>query len=408
MDKGRFQEKHPLIISSIVLFAFIYMFFYQWAYPFNSAIFLYITFGLCILLIVMTGKMMLNKQLLFMLFIVIVSAIGILYTSNSSGGFRETIIFGVMLVFMVANSDSSALNHKLDTAINFGATLMLIGIYAQFILKDLFNSWMQALLRNDCFDQLMRSYTVDGAYAGFSAYTVDAAFFSAIIFGVYAMRLFGMTERKKSNGIFSVVMICLSLFAVFLTSKRGILVGMLVALFFTMIIMRKISRNMVIKIVIAVVSLIAIIVGLYFASEEAKRFLDRFLITGDISTGRIEMYLLAMDELFSGNFIFGFGTGATYDLYSAGLHNIYLQLLYDHGFLGVIPYLIFFAYNLVLAYRAKNSRSLYIQIMILVYGVFGNPIYSNMIFLTYLIQVSNLNQGISLQPSKNLKDAKIV
>lgn len=79
------------------------------------------------------------------------------------------------------------------------------------------------------------------------------------------------------------------------------------------------------------------------------------------------------------------GTGSAYDIYETGLHNIYLQILYDHGLLGLIVYLAFFAYNLFMAIKRRDSMSIFVQCLILTYGVSGNPIYSNSFFFAYII-----------------------
>ena len=79
------------------------------------------------------------------------------------------------------------------------------------------------------------------------------------------------------------------------------------------------------------------------------------------------------------------GTGSAYRIYDTGLHNIYLQLFYDHGIVGAGIYVVFFLYNLRLAIKRKEPMQIYIQMLMLVYGMSGNPIYSNSFFIVYVI-----------------------
>lgn len=397
------KERHPYLSAIIVIFAFVYLFFYQLAYPFNPAFFLYIIFGVCLVLLFLVQKIRLDLQIWLFLACCVTALLGMISTHDVDAGKRETQILFVVLIFLLVNRSCIGLNAKLKKTIHIGSFLVLCGIYLQYLLQGTFNAWMQTILRSDCYRQLMWSYTVDNAYAGFSAYTVDAAFFTALIFGGYALRLFGCFPQKKSNLFRDILFAVLSLFAVFMTSKRGIFVGMLLAFLLTLYLMRKVSRHIMQKILLTLLFFCIGIVVLYFTNDIARNFLNRFLVGGDITTGRVVIYAAAFRNLLSGNIMIGFGTGATYALHSSGMHNIYLQLLYDHGFIGMIPYIAFFVYNFKKAYAQNNSMSLYVQLLMLIYGMSGNPLYSNMILITYVVY-STFYRNETLPDTSEQKD----
>ena len=228
---------------------------------------------------------------------------------------------------------------------------------------------------------------MDGAYAGFSAYTPDAAYFSTLIFGFSIFRFLGINEREERRGRFiTLILVFCAVFVVILTSKRGLVVAMLGALFFTILIVKKCS----LKTIMAFGSVFIIgIVFVYFLSSSnttVSLFLQRFDPTGgkDLTTGRTVMWKQALESLGGGINLVGKGTGSTYSLWEAGMHNIYLQIYYDHGLIGLIIYVIFFTYNLHKAIRCKDEQSLYVQFVMLIYGVSGNPIYSNSFFIVYV------------------------
>jgi len=375
----------------IIFFLYMYMFLSQFSFPINTTIFMYAMIGLGLFLLLVKHILYINIPFILMGMMTIISGIGLIYTSNSDMGMREVIIFIVMIIFLGMNEIDIEINKKIKKAIFIGALLSVVGIYLQFILQNSFNLVMMGILKPDGYENLIKAFTV-GAYAGFNAYTSDAAFFSAIVFGKNIMPLVGL-DKQNNKLIFNIVLAGLALFAVFLTSKRGILVGMSLALLITIILIKKLSVNMFRNVILAITIILGAIIIMYSTNDVAQGFLNRFLVAnnGDITSGRIDMYETAIDNFLVGNILIGLGTGATYSLYSAGLHNIYLQLIYDHGILGMIPYTIFFIWNLGRAYIAKNGKSIYIQGLFLVYGLFGNPLFSNIIFMTYLASIAGVN-----------------
>ena len=119
-------------------------------------------------------------------------------------------------------------------------------------------------------------------------------------------------------------------------------------------------------------------------NQEVSLFLQRFTSNeGDMTTGRSKIWQHAIENL--SNSLFGMGTGAAYAIYSTGLHNIYLQLYYDHGLIGAMIYIVFFVYNLRCAIERKEPIAISVQLLMLVYGISGNPIYSNSFFIVYII-----------------------
>ena len=187
------------------------------------------------------------------------------------------------------------------------------------------NTVLRSLLRADSYEHLMWSYTVDKAYAGFSAYTADAAYFCATLFGfVFFEKILQKSVTGRKKIVYYAVMI-LSIFCIFLTSKRGIAVALLIALIVTYLTWEKVSARTIIGIIILISLCGAILYVLYAQNAIVHAFFQRFdLADGDLTTGRSDIWKEALDGL--QNDIFGMGTGSAYRIYDTGLHNIYLQL----------------------------------------------------------------------------------
>ena len=384
----------------------MYVFCYQFAYPFSSTLFLYIAIGCTVVWMIFIQRIFLSTQMLIMALVAIVSVIGAFYTEVPVKGNREAILTVVVWILLIAFAQNLDLLEKLKKAIYICSFAVFLGVIFQYLFADVANNILSWILRNDSYEQLMWSYDVDGAYAGFSAYTPDAAYFCAVLFGFTMFRWLQTKELSFKNKIVSLIIILLSVFAVILTSKRGVAIALVVSFILTYMIWRKFS----VKAIVSTISLIvvgAILISIFSEQNEViQLFLQRFDSTdGDITTGRSEIWQSALDKL-TNNF-FGMGTGASYAIYDTGLHNIYLQLYYDHGLIGVIIYLLFFINNLVYAIKRKEAVAIYIQLLMLVYGMSGNPIYSNSFFIVYtifsVVSVGDRKQNVATQSWEKVK-----
>ena len=376
--------KNGMIAYPAILSLLLYVFCYQFAYPFSSTFFLYIAFAGLVVWLFFGQKIYLSTQMLLMGLVTLVSAVGVIYTDNPAKGNREAILTAVTFVFLIALAQDNTLLGKLKKIVCVCSFVVLFGVMFQYLFSDAVNSLLGNLLRTDCYEHLMWSYTVDGAYAGFSAYTADAAYFVAVLFGFMIFGWLKNPEMPIWNTVFRLVVGGLSVFAVILTSKRGVAVALLIALVMTYMIWKRVSAKTMVKMILLIV---ACAIVLFLVSQQnaiVRVFIERFdSADGDITTGRSEIWKRAIEAF--RNAIFGMGTVSDYTVYDAGLHNIYLQLFYDHGVIGALVYVMFFLYNLVGAIRRREPMSIYVQLLMLVYGMSGNPIYSNSFFIIYVI-----------------------
>lgn len=371
---------YPAMISLM-----IYVFFYQFDYPFGATVFLYVAFALSALWMILGGGMYISVQAILAAALVVVSAVGTFYTSNSEKGDREAILMAVTCVFLVFFSQNDRLLSKIKKITCILSFTVLAGVLIQYMFPDAINAFLENVLKEDCFEEMIRAYNNDRAYAGFSSLTSDASYFSAIVLGYSA---FDMAFNEKSTlfaRVIGVVFIALAVFAVILTSKRGVAVAMIIAFFFSVMVKKRMSTKMVLGVIaLIIVGTVALYV-LSLHSESVSAFFERFeAVNGqDITTGRIEIWQNAIKNL--KNIFFGMGTGSAYDIYDTGLHNIYLQIFYDHGLFGFVVYLAFFVSNLLMAIRRHDDMSIFVQTLLLSYGMSGNPIYSNSFFIAYII-----------------------
>ena len=246
----------------------------------------------------------------------------------------------------------------------------------------------------------MWSFDVDGTFTGITSSVSMASFSMAIVFFEAIRNILDKTptqsDRREKHLIIAkyinIIIAGIALFGIILTSKRGIFIATIIALMVTCILDKNISVKRVNKYkilgTIILVSLL-LILGFYLATtnEYVINFLKRF--TGNnITTGRDVFYENAWKDFSSGNIftcLIGKGTASAYLINKTGLHNVYLQILYDHGIIGLIIYLSFFVINLKNALCNGYFYSICMQIVFLVYCMSGNPLYDYFFFIPYLL-----------------------
>ena len=386
MIEKKNQNKHRMLSIWIIVCGLLYIFAYQFKLPFKADTFLY---GMVVGLVAMTyfmEKIILSNQLVLFILVVISSFIGLSYTTMPSEGLREAILFtffSVVFWLSLTNSDFIRLFIKWIYIVSI---IVVLSSILHFLAPLWFNAIMSQVLREDAYEQLMWSFTIDTTFAGLAAYTSNATFAAAIVFG---NSFLNMTNKKETPIIKSkslnIVLLVLSMFSIIICSKRGIFVATIVALIVLMFYLYR-GRDFLLKFLGIAVLFFVVLIILYNTNEFVSTFLNRFA-GDDIMTGRDTIYKTLMADFGESNFLIGRGTAATYELAEEGAHNIYIQILFDHGIIFSVPYYILLIYNFYLAFKNKCPLSIFVQTMFLVYGLSGNPLYSNMFMMIYVYHV---------------------
>lgn len=376
------KNKHKILSAIIITCGLLYIFAYQFKLPFKADLFLYgMVVGLIAMTFVTRQISMSNHGVMFIL-VAISSFIGVSYTTMPTEGLREAILFTFFAGMFVLSLTNPVLVKSFTKWIYLVSIVVMLSSIVQFMMPMWFVRLAGKILRYDAYEQFAWSYVVDNAYAGISAYTSNTTFSAAIVFGTSFLNIVYKKEKPIiKNKVLNIVLLCLSMFAIILCSKRGIFIATIAALVVLLFYLYR-GRNFLLKFVGVAAVLVVVLTVLYYTNDFVAAFLNRF--TGDnILTGRDEIYETLLNDLRGGDLLIGWGTGATYRLASSGAHNIYIQILYDHGIIFSIPYYVFLIYNYRLAFRNKCPISIFVQTMFLVYGLGGNPLYSNMFVIIY-------------------------
>lgn len=189
-----------------------------------------------------------------------------------------------------------------------------------------------------------------------------------------------------------------------LTDKRGfILFNIIILIIITFIFMREKFKS-----ILSIVIVLGIVYTIFINTEVGYRIIERTVASSDFTTGREELYVILWED-FLKKPLFGNGTFSTLKAvfpYNNG-HNIYLQVLRELGLLGFIPFIIFLGINLLqnLKLITVNEKSdivnfneryylgfsLCIQLLFILWGFTGNPLYDEYPLVIYYVAVAMVN-----------------
>lgn len=219
-----------------------------------------------------------------------------------------------------------------------------------------------------------------------------------MIFGSYAL-----TEKKRIG----YVLFLISIVALLLSGKRAHTIFGLMALYLCYFVYNSnAKKSRLIKgIGVLLGSLTVFAVASYCVPALANvvtRFVDT-AETGDMSLGRVDVWLKAF-SMFGNHSLVGIGWGQYVNQggWFWNIHNIYIQLLVETGVIGFITYCGWFLFHLVRTWSLYSKMrmnpenymkidyclmnfSLAMQILFLLYGFTGNPLYDREMFVPYFI-----------------------
>lgn len=388
--------------------------FFIFLYPFNSTIsskiygsnallYLSILIPMAILFILNIKRKVPKKlmvTLIVTLIIVFVELINNHYFSN--GNRSKPIIFTIYLFLpfvLQLNKENFRISYKVIKLFGFEH---IFGTYSAVIFKSFYESKVLPFLDSLHLDVLSSSQYYSGVNTGFTTHYSTNGMYLSII----TILLFTEFLNKKSAK--NTILMILSLMALFIIGKRGHAIFTIIACLLEYLFLNreKISK----KILSITIFLILTTITIQVVSSSVPQVLtvlNRINVTSNqnLLSGREKFYDLAI-KLWDNHKILGNGWGAFSSYYQMNLvntfrfsyldaHNVYLQLLCETGIIGLILFLILFAYFVATAYKeCKNTKkvsnerkilyfSFAYQIFFLLYCLTGNPLYDAQCYVIY-------------------------
>lgn len=245
-----------------------------------------------------------------------------------------------------------------------------------------------------------------GSYSGFAREKAEAAYIMNVGTAILFAKYFSDRKLEKKD----LFMLMVFLVALMLTGKRTLFIIAIAAFAVFMLLsdLRGKTFKTISVIIIAICVLFVIMMFIPKAANIFERFLDKENVESLGNRDSLWVYMTMMIAEFP---IFGAGMGS-YNQYAfdhglrvadnkwlANGHNCYLQVMSEMGAVGSAIFLLFviaaFVYTVNSIRKFRNDRdgrymsffSLYIQIMMIIYSLTGNPLYSRQILFVWIFSI---------------------
>lgn len=322
--------------------------------------------------------------------------------SGKSYGFLIIALCVLTFFFCTIRSD---LLEKIPYLILLIGLPNLIATMLFFFNNNLYLSFISATYKQYQSGTELGQYGYRAALAGH--YSHNGTYLVIVMLILFSM--LSCLKLNKTKRIILTAVSVVSIFALFLTTKRAHLLFGIAAMLITYYIANRNSAGKKVLRILLISIILAFIAGfLIDIFPEISKTLDRISKSGvdGASRYRFVMWSHAWNH-FGDNPIFGHGwAGFSQDQdiswvpgASSGAHNVYLQLLYDTGILGFIIVVMTLLVTLIvsckslviikkydLPYLFPITVSLSIQIFFLLYGLTGNFLFDEM-FIFYALGV---------------------
>lgn len=376
----------------IILNAFV-IFIYIFAQQFRTIVML-LLFVSCIFMIFRKRNYVFIYNITVLLFFIFafISFFGSFISQFPEG--TILYVFGlitIILNYIILISESGWIKLMVKSLI-FVSLIFLIGSLIQLISPELILNLNQIHLQPEQF-RSARSYIAGGVLTGFVFNPAGNGYILTILLIISFLYEFKIKKLsyKIINGAFFIFLYYL----IFLTNKRGFLLFSLIILLY--LIFRIFKQKY--KIIVPVIFVIILFYIMLNYTEAGQELLIRTSSQDDITTGRTPAYN-AMWQGFTNRPLLGNGTFSTLsmiDLFHG--HNIYLQILNEQGIIGLIIFTLVLLINFIGTDRLiVNSNciddkmllmfSASVQLLFILWGLTGNPIYDIYPFMVYIIGIA--------------------
>ena len=308
------------------------------------------------LFLLMRRKLRITQVIILYLSILFLMMLSIVYTVSAELTTRFLLVMGYGGVLYIAVGEMNRAKEMVTRVLLTFSMMNVLITVASIFFPETFATVMSQLLPN-----VNAKFTFA---SGIMGQTGTNAY--VICYGLlYWLILLSGNPKSKLK---TIVLLALSLFALFLTGKRGPLIWVGATFLIVDLIRRKTmgEKNPLKRLwqYALLVAALMVFIAIIDSNELIQQTFDRFTVEedGDFSSGRLELYKRAI-LIIKENVFLGIGAGA-YNYYGIGAHNDYLQIFAENGLLCSALFFIFIGWNIKNAYQSycleKDVKSLYV------------------------------------------------
>lgn len=314
----------------------------------------------------------------------------------STGLFSSFKFFCLFLVFLFF-ARSKKWEYRMFNRFYIASFLYVLITIMHYFFPSLINSINDFLLPSN--QSIVSNQLYDyGFYAGIAGQT---GFNASIIIIFISITFSKLTVNSKSKFI-NLLLLLTGLVALFLTAKRGPLVGVIIAgivvLIFLFVYKNRGNIVALFKFTFLFVTLATLVYTMTTYISALKLIFERFDQGESFFSNRDQIYENMLTNLNEFWFI-GNGTASLSHILEVSGHNIYLQIFYENGVVGLLILLLFLGKIFIDTIKAILSSiklelnedlamlvtSFFYQICFLIYGITESVLFNPTMFLPYLI-----------------------
>lgn len=376
---------------------------------------------LCILM-AGRGKVNLKKSVICWSWAIYIILFAVILQFLRSYDFTISYVVGYILsAFILFMGLSSISTNNIISTFKILALYEALGVLLQVFLPSLY-SLIIGIIVSPATKQSILSRVTEGYYTGFSREASLTVIFLILGIGILSIDFLynkGLYNFKQKRKLF--LQLTLLIVALLFTGKKAQPIFCLLALIITYFVYSN-KKFKIIKISGAILLLILLIVIAYPYIQNIPS-LARYTSLIDnirqqqniaiITSGRTEIYEMAID-LWKKDRFWGIGwnnfknsVSSTAWFYRFDVHNCYLQVLCETGYIGAIPYYILMIVTFGRTiYSASFKRKLYTQVdskiafsiyyfsFFLFYGITGTCLYELSYYIPFFISIIWCEQEI--------------
>ncbi len=359
---------------------------------------IYLTGILSLAIFVFGGKKIkFNAVSMSMFLLIVFLTIQLLYSYDSTATLNLLILYACAFTLLFIDIPENVI-HKIITIMYVFCIVIAFSIIISIFIDNCMLTYFKFIVNPNntpSVNEAIKNELSIGSYSGFAREKGEAAFIMNIGLAIAFSKFFSGDKFKKTDALFLILLIS----ALILTSKRTMFLIPVIC-FAVFMVVSKIKGKAFKIYIIAIATVIALFFIFMFLPDFANLFY-RFMDTDNMETlGSRDSLWKYMAMMASKYWMFGAGFGSYNEFaYDNGLrvygekwtyhgHNSYYQGFCELGVVGGCLFIVFIASALFTTFKyIKSGRfdskqrsilffALYIQLMITVYAITGNPIYT--------------------------------
>ena len=376
---------------------------------------LYILQGIALFFAVLSTdlkKIKIRADTIIWLILCMILIMSICYSINRQDSIEVVSLIGMTIILKILYENQSEEWNKYFLKIAWLASgVHVIATILQLIFPDMINSINSVILGAEGMKTNQELFRA-GGYAGITAQTTVNAFYITIFLGISSLNLAVKKEHKIANITFLII----SIIALFITGKRGMLIfsALSIALIYIYIAFK--DKKNILKYIVTILIVGSIGYISIINVPQTKIIIDRIQVLNENKNalnGRDELWQASI-EVFINNPLMGVGIGTIKEIIGEYSHNSYIQILAETGIVGEMVYILSILFSIFMTIKKASIilkeedleqkisivMSLFIQGIFIMYGCTGNPLYGQYFLVPYMIAVAMSNSIIVKEENK--------